>query len=286
VYEVMSFCNEVVRYKVPLHPFHRFVYANALLFLLKGTETIEAAAKSFCRLLRNWPKAVFFKRALAEDLSVPFAHDSGMEPYLEQLALVKHEENDNVEDDHSPRVTGLPNPFRLPMFPSDHRRAADTRFFCGRELMPTAWAAEFFRAPRTFDLSRWLPPFAAWEPHMGLWVATPVVVSYLADALRNAYSSLWQEVYSEYYCNFVAAWVHTGGCHGYIPEDYIRALYPYPLRIQAGGAYPKCIMRKGGEDISILSDRNCEIISDPYPRYKSQDTGIYTVMRLPATGEF
>jgi len=36
-----------------------------------------------------------------------------------------------------------------------------------------------------------------------------VVVSYLADALRNEYSSVWQEVYSEYYCNLVAAWVHT-----------------------------------------------------------------------------
>jgi len=45
-------------------------------------------------------------------------------------------------------------------------------------------------------------------------------------------------------------------------------------------------MRKGGEGISILSDRNCEILSDPYLRYESQDTGIYTVMRLPAPGEF
>jgi len=35
------------------------------------------------------------------------------------------------------------------------------------------------------------------------------VVSYLADALRNADSSVWQEVYSENYCNLVAAWVHT-----------------------------------------------------------------------------
>jgi len=35
------------------------------------------------------------------------------------------------------------------------------------------------------------------------------VVSYLADALRNAYSSVWQEAYSEYYCNLVDAWVHT-----------------------------------------------------------------------------
>jgi len=122
---------------------------------------------------------------------------------------VKHEEKNNVEDDRSPRVTGLPNPFRLPMFPSDYRRAADTRFFRGRELMPTAWAAGFLRAPRTFYLTRWLPPIPAWEPHTGLWVATPVVVSYLADALRNAYSSVWQEVFSEYYCNLVSAWVHT-----------------------------------------------------------------------------
>jgi len=67
VYEVMSFCNEVVRYQVPMHPFHRLVYANALLFPVKGTETIDAAANSFWRLLRNWPKAVFLKWALAAD---------------------------------------------------------------------------------------------------------------------------------------------------------------------------------------------------------------------------
>jgi len=209
VFEVMSFCNEVVRYQVPLHPFHRLFYTNALMFPVKGTETFEAAANSFCRLLRNWPKAVFLKRALAEDLSVPFGHDSGLEPYLKQLALVKHDENDGVEDDRSPRVTGLPNPFRLPMFPSDHRRAADTRFFRTRELLPTAWAAGFLRAPRTFDLSRWLPPIPSWEPHTGLWLATPVVVSHLADALRSDYSSVWQEVYSEYYCSLVAAGDHT-----------------------------------------------------------------------------
>ena len=66
------------------------MYANALQFPVKDTETIEAASTLFCRLLRNWPKAVFLKRDLAEDLSVPFGHDSGLEPYLEQLALVKH----------------------------------------------------------------------------------------------------------------------------------------------------------------------------------------------------
>jgi len=81
-YEVMSFCNEFVRYHVPLHRFHHLVYTNELLFPVKGTETFEAAATSFCRLLRNWPKAVFLKRALAADLSVPFGRDSGLEQYL------------------------------------------------------------------------------------------------------------------------------------------------------------------------------------------------------------
>jgi len=79
--------------------------------------------------------------------------------------------------------------------------------------------------------------------------------------------------------------VVTRGCQGYIHQDYIRTLYPNPLRIRAGDAHPNCIMRKGGEDICILSDRNCEIIiSDPYPRYESQDTEIYTVTRLAAPG--
>jgi len=80
--------------------------------------------------------------------------------------------------------------------------------------------------------------------------------------------------------------VLTRGCHEYIREDYIRALYPYPLRIRAEDAYPKCIMRTGGEDISILTDRKCEIISDPYPRKEIQDTGIYMVMKVLAYDEF
>ena len=50
--------------------------------------------------------------------------------------------------------------------------------------------------------------------------------------------------------------VSSRGCHEYIPMAYIRALYPYPLRIRAGDAYPKCNMRNGGEDTSILSFRN------------------------------
>jgi len=37
IYEVMSSCNEVIHYQVPLHPFHRLVYSNALLFPVRRT---------------------------------------------------------------------------------------------------------------------------------------------------------------------------------------------------------------------------------------------------------
>jgi len=37
-------------------------------------------------------------------------------------------------------------------------------------------------------------------------------------------------------------------------------------------------MSKGEEDIYFLFDRNCEITSDPYLKYESQDTGIYVVL--------
>jgi len=73
---------------------------------------------------------------------------------------------------------------------------------------------------------------------------------------------------------------------GYIPEDFIRGLYPYPLRLRAEDAYPKCILRKREEDISILSDRICQNMMYPNPRYESQETKSYMIMRLPASGEF
>jgi len=152
-YEVMSFCNEDIWYQVPLHPFHRLVYIKALLFPVKGTETFEAVANSFCRLWRDWPKAVFFGRSVATDLAVPIGHDAGLAEYLNQLTLVAAEENDAVCEDRSPCMSELPNHFPLPLFASDHRRAADTRFFRGCGLLPTEWSAGFVRAPKSFDLS-------------------------------------------------------------------------------------------------------------------------------------
>ena len=114
---------------MPLNRLHCLMYTNALLLPVKGTETFEAAANSFCRLLHNWPKAVFLPRPLATDLSVPFGLDSGIEKYLDQLALVGNSENNVVDVVGSPHMSELPTPFRLPMFPAEDRRAADTHFF-------------------------------------------------------------------------------------------------------------------------------------------------------------
>jgi len=44
-------------------------------------------------------------------------------------------------------------------------------------------------------------------------------------------------------------------------------------------------MKKRRGDISIPSDRNCEIISDPCPRYENQGTGIYKIIELLAPAE-
>ena len=71
-----------------------------------------------------------------------------------------------------------------------------------------------------------------------------------------------------------------------MPEEYIHALYLYPLRIRAEDAYLKCIMRKRAEDISILSDKICKIISDPYSRYESQDKRIYNIINVLGPTEF
>lgn len=52
-----------------------------------------------------------------------------------------------------------------------------------------------------FALSRLLPRIPDWEPFTDLRVEIPLAVSYLADWLRNVYSSVWLVAYSEYYCN-------------------------------------------------------------------------------------
>ena len=153
------------------------MYTNALLLPVRGTKTFDAPANSFCCLLWNWSQADVLGRSVATDLAVPIGHDAGLAEYLNQLTLVAAEENDAVVEDLSPRLRELSNPFRLPLFETNHRRAANTRFFCGRGLLPTEWSIRFLRAPKTFELSRWLPPVPGWKHKKDLWVATPVVVS-------------------------------------------------------------------------------------------------------------
>ena len=176
-YQDISFWNELVGYHVPLNRFHRLVYTNALLLPVKRRETFEAVANSFCRLLRNWPKAVFLPRSLATDLSVPFGLDSGIEKYLNQLALVGNNESNVVDVVGCPRMSELPTPFRLPMFPAEHHRAADTRFFAVAGSCPPRGQLDSsmirgcshcpvgFRVSRTGSPSRtcgWRPP---WRCH-------------------------------------------------------------------------------------------------------------------------
>jgi len=59
-----------------------------------------------------------------------------------------------------------------------------------------------------------------------------------------------------------------------------------PPRSGAEDACPKCITRKRGKVISIPSDKNCKIVSDPYPRYEGQDTGIYNIVKHLALAKF
>jgi len=185
------------------------MYTNALLLPVRGTKTFDAPANSFCCLLWNWSQADVLGRSVATDLAVPIGHEACLAEYLDQLTLVATEENDAADTDRSPCMSRMPNPFRLPLFPTNHRLAADTRFFCAGRVLPLEWSTEFLRAPRTFVLSGWHSPIQDWELTTDLWVATPVVVSYLAHSFRHQYSSAWQMVYSEYYCNQIAAWVRT-----------------------------------------------------------------------------
>ena len=111
---------------------------------------------------------------MATDIAVLIGYDAGLSEYLDELKLVAAEENGAVDIDRNPRMSELPSPFRMPLFATDHRRAADARFFRGRGLLPTEWPAGLFREPRTFDLPRWLPQAPDWEPTTDLWVATPV----------------------------------------------------------------------------------------------------------------
>jgi len=73
--------------------------------------TCEVAANTFGRLRRAWPEAVFLSRRTATELSVPFAQETGMEEYLDELIDASHEAEHAVEEKFVARTLALASPF-------------------------------------------------------------------------------------------------------------------------------------------------------------------------------
>ncbi|GAB0497117.1 hypothetical protein MMPV_008440 [Pyropia vietnamensis] len=207
-YEVLAYCNELLRYKPPLHPYHGRLYAWALEFPVGGIDTFVVAANNFGRLRRVWPSAVFLPRSLADHLDVPFAQEGGLEEYLEQLASSAALP---VGWDHGlvsfPSLPALPRPFRPP---SCHLRLmADSAVLERRAYLAPAWASGLTRAPAQFNLGRWLPKTPAWWVDSLPVIETPFAVPYVASALLSDTNAAWSYVYDELNSFALAAWIHA-----------------------------------------------------------------------------
>jgi len=154
-YEVLAFANEVIRFGVPLHAFHRRLYAWALLFPVPNCESFEVAANNLGRLRRARPEAVLRARSVADELSVRFAQEAGMDEYLDGLIKAAGGSDQELQDDKV--AVALPMiscPIRATSFPSAHWRAHDAAVRVSEGLIPTAWCSSVVRAPRHLDLSR------------------------------------------------------------------------------------------------------------------------------------
>lgn len=115
-YEVLSFCDEVLRYGPELHRYHRRLYAWALCFPVGRTETFVVAANNFGRIRRLRPSAVFLERRLASRLDVPFAQEEGFESYLSTLLERALSMSGAPQTAFGPRpgMADVPTPFRDP----------------------------------------------------------------------------------------------------------------------------------------------------------------------------
>ncbi|GAB0495572.1 hypothetical protein MMPV_006874 [Pyropia vietnamensis] len=162
-YEVLSFCSELLRYELPLHPYHRRLYAWAPRF---------PPSNNFGRLRRVWPTAVFLPRSLADRLDVPFAQEGGLEDYLEQLANSASSVRDWDHSLMSHLVAGGVSPAV-----SASRRA----------YLAPAWASGLTRAPMHFNLSRWLPK----TPPSALLNDTNAAWSFVYDELHSFVLAAW-----------------------------------------------------------------------------------------------
>jgi len=137
-FEVLAYANELVGDGRSFHDFHTRLYAWALLFPVLQKGTFEVAANSFGRLRRCWPEAVFPSRRMAKDVYVPFAHEAGMEEYLDELIEVSHEAEHAVEEKFDARTVAMTSPFRAPSYAPAHLRAQGAVRISSRGLLPTA----------------------------------------------------------------------------------------------------------------------------------------------------
>lgn len=184
-YDVLAFCNELLRYDHPLHLYHHRLYAWALELSIGTTETFVVAANNIGRLRRLWPQAVFLPRELAERLDLPFAQEAELETYLGELA--DRAESSQVLDHEAaeePSTPAVPRQLRRPVYRIRH--AADMAVLERRGCLAPAWGSGLTRAPPHFDLTRWVPRQPKWWCSEVPVVETPFAVSYVAGALANA----------------------------------------------------------------------------------------------------
>lgn len=137
-YKVFAFCNEVLRYGFPIHPYNIRLYQWALLFPIQGCETFAVDANNCGRLRRSWPKAVFLPRSLAQRLVVPFAQEDNIGDYLDRLMQSCDKQDREFEPGFRPWLPVLEDPFRAPNFTPAHRRGHDTSLLVGLGVVPAA----------------------------------------------------------------------------------------------------------------------------------------------------
>jgi len=114
-----------------------------------------------------------------------------------------------VEEKFYARTLALTFPFRAPSYAPAHRRAQDAARISSRGLLPTASCSGVIRAPRHFELSRWIPRYPRWWLNRGVRMEVPYALSYIAHKLVDDFSAVWHVDNAEYYYFLAASWVHT-----------------------------------------------------------------------------
>ena len=224
---------------MPLHAFHRRLSAWALLFPVPNCGSFEVAANNFGRLRRAWPEAVFLSRAVAAELSVPFAQEARMDDYLDGLIKAASGSEQELQDDKvAVALHTMSCPFRAPSYPSAHRRAHDAAVVVSKGLIPTDWCASVVGAPGHFDLSRWFPKRPSWRQDRGIWSEVPYDVTYMAHRLVDDLREVWTHVHPEYHYFLTAGCVNillTDKIFVWMDEWALRRMASLDLSLMAAG---------------------------------------------------